>query len=75
MLNWSEEGYVGVEMETAIVFAISNHFKIPSSAIFYVSDNLIRGQRVGDDQHANEKELRLKLAEELYRVAILVLSK
>jgi purine-nucleoside phosphorylase len=73
--NWSEEGYVGVEMETAIVFAISNHFKIPSSAIFNVSDNLIRGQRVGDDQHANEKELRLKLAEELYRVAILVLSK
>lgn len=73
--NWSEEGYVGVEMETAIVFAISNHFKIPSSAIFYVSDNLIRGQRVGDEQHTNEKELRLKLAEELYRVAILVLSK
>lgn len=68
--KWSEEGYFGVEMETATIFAMSNHFHIPSGAIVYVHDNLIRGQIVGDEQHVKEKDLRDKTKDEIYRVAI-----
>lgn len=41
--SWSEAGYSGVEMETAVFFAVSNHFKVPCGALIYISDNLIRG--------------------------------
>jgi len=67
--KWSKDGYYGIEMETAILFAISNHFKVPSSALLWVSDNLIKGQVVGDAQHINERELRDKNKNEAFRVA------
>jgi len=32
----SSEGYYGVEMESATIFAVSNHFHIPSAAMIYI---------------------------------------
>jgi purine-nucleoside phosphorylase len=40
--RWSSEGYVGVEMESATLFAVSNYFKVPNAAILFISDNLIK---------------------------------
>lgn len=71
--SWSKDGFYGVEMETAIVFAVSNHFKVPSSALVYVSDNLIKGQTVGDESHSKEKEVREEIKKEVYKVGILSL--
>lgn len=38
--SWSDEGYYGVEMEASTVFAVSNHFKVPSAACMYVGYKL-----------------------------------
>ena len=46
--EWSNQGYSGVEMESATVFAVSNHFKVPSAAIVYIVDNLIKQETVLD---------------------------
>lgn len=71
--RWSNEGYHGVEMETSTVFSISNSFKIPSASIMYVSDNLIKGQTVGDDSHVAQKDIREFTKDEVYKAGILTL--
>lgn len=71
--RWTQEGYYGVEMETSTVFAISNHFKVPSSALLYVSDNLVKGQLVGDEEHRKQKEDRWAKSQEMTDIAIKVL--
>jgi len=63
VLQWSADGYFGVEMETSTVFAVSHFFKVPSSSLVYVSDNLIKGQMVGDESHNLEKEVRYQKAQ------------
>ncbi len=68
--SWSEAGYSGVEMETAVFFAVSNHFKVPCGALIYISDNLIKGQTCHDESHKNEKAKREALKAEVYKVAI-----
>ncbi len=73
--SWSIQGFYGVEMETATVFAVSNHFNIPSAALLYVSDNLIKGQVVGDNSHLKEKEAREKVKREVYKSGLRVLIK
>ncbi|OGD08823.1 hypothetical protein A2397_05255 [Candidatus Amesbacteria bacterium RIFOXYB1_FULL_44_23] len=40
--RWSNEGYVGVEMESSTMFAVSSFFNIPSTAILFIADNLIK---------------------------------
>jgi len=68
--SWSDEGYSGVEMETAVFFAVSNHFKVPCGALIYISDNLIKGQTVHDESHLKEKPKREEVKVEVYKVAI-----
>lgn len=68
--SWSENGFYGVEMETATVFAVSNHFKVPSAALLYVSDNLIKGQTVNDENHVKQKENREEVKDEVYRIGL-----
>ncbi|KKQ34900.1 MAG: Uridine phosphorylase [Candidatus Nomurabacteria bacterium GW2011_GWB1_37_5] len=67
---WSKEGYYGVEMETSTLFAVSKHFNVPSTAIVYVADNLIKGQIVGDESHEKQKGHREEVKEEIYKAAI-----
>jgi purine-nucleoside phosphorylase len=71
--SWSDCGYYGVEMETATVFSVSKHFNVPSAALIYVSDNLIKGQTVGDDSHILEKSKRELVKKDVYKAGILTL--
>jgi purine-nucleoside phosphorylase len=68
--RWSEQGYLGVEMEAATVFAVSNHFAVPSAAILFVGDNLIRGETVLEAAYKNGKQMREVTESEQYRVAL-----
>lgn len=72
--SWSENGYYGVEMETATIFAVSKHFNVPSAALLYVTDNLIKGQAVGSDSHINQKERREEVKSDVYNAGILTLT-
>lgn len=68
--DWSAEGYFGVEMEAATVIAVSNHFKVPSTALLIVGDNLIKGEAVGGEGYENARAFREGARSEQYRVAI-----
>jgi len=68
--RWSEKGYLGVEMEAATVFAVSNHFAVPSAAILFVGDNLIRGETALDAAYKNARQLKETTESEQYRVAL-----
>lgn len=59
--KWSEEGYLGVEMESSTFFAVSNSFNVPSVALLHVSDNLVKNILYGDDELAKKKEYRNKI--------------
>ena len=71
--EWSERGYFGVEMETSTVFSVSKYFNVPSAALLYVSDNLIKGQTVGDESHTQEKEKRERVRRDMYETGISIL--
>ncbi len=68
--KWSEDGYYGVEMETATVFAVSAHFKMPSASVLYNTDNLIKGQTVGDQTHTQQKMQREEVKKDVYKIAL-----
>ncbi|MDE1975362.1 MAG: hypothetical protein KGI49_02530 [Patescibacteria group bacterium] len=70
---WSEQGYYGVEMETATVFSVSGYFGVPASALLYVSDNLIKGQTVHDASHVMQAGQRDIVKDEVYKVGASVL--
>ena len=72
--RWSQEKYIGVEMETATFFAVSNFFKIPSSALLYITDNLIEGEIIHSQSHIDKKALRDEVRKYNYKVALRVLS-
>jgi purine-nucleoside phosphorylase len=71
--QWNAEGCVGVDMESATVFAVSNHFNVPSAALLYVADNLIKNELATDDSFAALKEQRMNIRKENYEVALKVL--
>lgn len=66
----SSAWYYGVEMESATVFAVSNHFNVPSSGMILVSDNLIQNQIVWDESHKQQEAKRKELQEKFMQVAI-----
>jgi purine-nucleoside phosphorylase len=68
--EWSKEGYFGVEMEAATLFAVSNHFKVPSAAILMVMDNLIKDETVLSESYENNKMQREAMRKVLYRIAV-----
>jgi purine-nucleoside phosphorylase len=68
--NWSKEGYYGIEMETATVFAVSKYFNVPGASLMFVGDNLIKGQTVRDESHNQEKMQREGLKKYVHRVAV-----
>lgn len=49
--GWSNEGYYAVEMEAATVLAVSNHFRVPSTALLVISDNAILEKTVLDENY------------------------
>lgn len=68
--SWSKEGYLGVDMESSAMFAISNHFNAPSAALLYVADNLVKGELVTDDSFQSLKVLRAEVRKENYITAL-----
>lgn len=70
VLSWAEQGYFGVEMEAATVFATSNHFKVPAAAILRIGDNLIENETVMDINYEKDRDLRRKATEDTFDVAL-----
>lgn len=70
VLSWAEQGYFGVEMEAATVFATSNHFKVPVAAILRIGDNLIENETVMDINYEKDRDLRRKATEDTFDVAV-----
>ncbi len=67
--GWSKAGYLGIEMEAALVFSISSHFGIPSAALLNIGDNLIGGSTffsedfIGmDDRREESRRITIKVA-------------
>jgi len=67
--NWATNGYCGVDMESATFFAVSNHFKVPSAALLYVADNLVKKELVTDKNYQELKKHRIKTKKENYEIA------
>ncbi|MDO8496868.1 MAG: hypothetical protein Q7S43_05475 [bacterium] len=71
--RWSREGYYGVEMEAATVFAVSNHLKVPSVAMVRITDNLIKGETVLDVNFEQGKDMRKQVSSDMLKAALSVL--
>jgi purine-nucleoside phosphorylase len=74
--KWVNKGYAGVDMESATVFAVSNHFGVPSAALLYVADNLVKNELVSNPSYDYEllRIQRMAIREENYEAAIKVLT-
>jgi nucleoside phosphorylase len=68
--SWSKEGFLGVEMEAATVFAVSKHFSVPSAAVLVIGDNLIKGEHVGSESYESGKPRKEEVRAEQYRAAL-----
>jgi nucleoside phosphorylase len=68
--SWSKEGFLGVEMEAATVFAVSKHFNVPAAAMLFVGDNLIQGETVHSESYQNKKVQKEIVRVDQYRAAL-----
>jgi len=68
--SWSKEGYLGVEMETSTVFAVSKHFGVPATSMLVIADNLIKKKTVLYGDYKNLKEQRYKIRDLIYKIAL-----
>lgn len=57
--RWSEKGYLGIDMESSTLFAVSNSFNVPSIALLHISDNLVNNVLYGsEDFESNKKYMK-----------------
>ena len=68
--RWSQQGYLGVEMEAATVLAVSKYFAVPAAAMLVISDNLIAETTVLDDQYRLARPTIATTSRRLYKVAL-----
>ena len=68
--EWSAAGYLGVEMEAALMFAVSRRFGVPCAALLFVADNLVEETTVLDDRFKTSKAARDQAREVQYRAAL-----
>ena len=68
--QWSNDGYYGVEMEAATVFAVSNHFKRSSAALLVIGDNLVKEKTVLDVNYESGAVTRQQVRGDLLRAAL-----
>lgn len=66
--HWSDEGYLGVEMESASMFAVSNHFNVPSTAVLHINDNLLENEYIGSEVNVSKKQQKKDLIRDKYRI-------
>ena len=70
ILMWSKDGYLGVEMESSTVFAVSKHFNVPAAALLFVADNLIEEISVNSAEYKNQKLERERVRALQYEAAL-----
>lgn len=68
--DWSARGFYGVEMEASTVFAVSQHFKIPTAAILNIGDNLIEKEIVDSESYRARTKQRKKIKNEIFKVGV-----
>lgn len=68
--HWSEQGFIGVEMEAATVFAASSYFNVPAAAILRIDDNLIEDETVMDINYEGMLEERRQLSQSIFDTAV-----
>lgn len=68
--QWSDHGYLGVEMEAATMFALSKHFKVPAAALLTVADNLVEEITFFHTAYDDTKEIRENACLLRYEAAI-----
>lgn len=56
--SWAEQGFIGVEMETAVVFAVGAAFGVPAAAAQYVADCLVDGHHFFHSTYADSHQAR-----------------
>lgn len=54
--RWSKKGYLGIDMESSTLFAVSNSFNVPSVALLHISDNLVNNILYGSKDFKKNKE-------------------
>lgn len=67
--RWSKEGYRGVEMEVATVFAVSKHFNVPAAAVLHIGDNLIKKETVAHQIYKDGAVDRKRVSTDMLKVA------
>jgi uridine phosphorylase len=72
---WSGQGFLGVEMEASTVFAVSNHFGVPSAAVLSIADNLIEEQTVLHENYEDTRAEREAVRDLQFRAALHQLAK
>lgn len=70
IVSWSEQGYLAVEMEASTVFAVSQHFNIPTASMVHVADNLIEKEIVGSDSHKSRAEIIKEVQAKMMQAAL-----
>lgn len=65
---WESKGYLGVEMETSTLFAVSNYFNVPSVSILSVGDNLVKNVLIGNREYERGREFRNEIKEYKYKL-------
>lgn len=70
VINWSAQGYIGVEMEAATVFAVSKHFGVPAAALLRVGDNLIGQETLLTMDLQKLAAIRHKVSQQAFDVAL-----
>jgi purine-nucleoside phosphorylase len=68
--RWNKDGFIGVEMEAAAVFSVSNHFNVASAAMVIIADNLIKEETVMSNSYVNSKEQRENIRTLLYETGV-----
>ena len=72
--QWHEEGFLGVDMETATTYAVSNHFKIPAISLLVVWDLLLNNRSFLDPLTDLEQKELDKSNESVFEVALDLIS-
>lgn len=73
VVSWKNDGYLCVDMESAIVFSVSKHFNVPAAALLYVADNLIKNELTTDETFSSFREKRIIAKKENYLAALKLL--
>jgi len=68
--QWSAEGFLGVEMEAAMMFALSASFNIPAAAVLSVADNLIEDESFFSENYEDSRKLRMMVKQLQYDVLL-----